>query len=652
MAIQCPANGCNIPNGDWNMGETHLCTECNTELLIVTAEPLKFVEKPPTRYDSPRGDLSADHSGTYTLQELIADIIDNSIDATEPGGTVSVTVDFGTCDYSEEDKEWRGLQGPQRPYIVIRDDAKGMDEETLSRAMGKGHRRDYSPWELGHYGVGLKKSSLSNTYEITVFTKQAGGEVVCQRYSSCYIQKYDHNAVIDKAKVEELFPWMTQTEAWDFAEQDISEMESGTIVLLEGIPTLQKSTGEHLEERLALDAHIDETRAAMGLVFQKYLQEGGATIEYKDPETGKEKSVTKRMILEVDGDEVEPIDPFHADLIDPEDSFATLCKNHKIPTSIEGEEYEIDVNIYIIPNDKHPVFKERSKSTLDSLKLTRKSAEPQTLQGCYVYRNQRLIDYGRDGAWKGAYGSLNMKTTLLRWEVHLPCHRLLGNLASSDWKIDTSKSQAVPTPEMQAQFKDLASKKASQQWHPLDPEYPMAPGVRANRRRGATGNGTVLEPWERWKKGACDLCTDPREGWNHKKKQHKCSYCRKRGHEGPYSSDGKPNKKCTSYVPRPAKPAGDDTSGGGEDGGSENPVQDDSGTGNGGSTSPSSPSSNKPSVVIAFDSESLDPIETSEEAGVRIVKFNKEHSDYPELMEKLTPFVKRWEEEHRAEEEE
>jgi hypothetical protein len=57
-------------------------------------------------------------------------------------------------------------------------------------------------------------------------------------------------------------------------------------------------------------------------------------------------------------------------------------------------------------------------------------------------------------------------------------------------------------------------------------------------------------------------------------------------------------------------------------------------------------------VVIAFDSESLDPIETFEEAGVRIVKFNKEHRDYPELMGKLTPFVKTWEEENMTEEEE
>jgi hypothetical protein len=651
MAIQCPANGCNIPNGDWEAGETHLCTECNTELLIVTTEPLKLVVKPPPRDDSPSGDLRADHGGTYTLQELIADIIDNSIDATDPESTVEVKVDFGTCNYSEEKKEWGGLQGPQRPYIVIVDDAKGMDEETLSRAMGRGHRRDYSPWELGHYGVGLKKSSLSNAYEITVFTKQMGGEVLCSRYSSCYIEKYNHNAVINKSEIEEIFPWMTQTEAWDLAEQEISEMESGTLVLLEGIPTLQKSAGAHIDESLVLDEHIDETRAALGLIFHKYLQEKGATIEYKDLETGEEKSVTKRMILEVDAEKVEPIDPFHADLIDPEDNFATLCKNHKVLTYIQGEEYEIDVNIYIIPNNEHPRFKDTINSTLELLKLTRKSSSPESLQGCYVYRNQRLIDYGKEGRWKGAYVSnANPKHTAYRWEVHLPCNRLLGKFDDSDWKIDTSKSQAEPSAGMKARFKDLASKKASQKWHPMDPDYDIAPGTRANKRRGKTGNGTALHPWERWT--PCDLCSDKTIGWKHKKAGHKCSYCGKKKHEGPYSSEGKPNKKCTHYVPRPDQPAGDDTSGGGEDEGSENPVQDDSGTGDGGSTSPSSPSSNKPSVVIAFDSESRDPIETSEEAGVRIVKFNKEHSDYPELMEKLTPFVKTWEEENKTEEEE
>ena len=648
MAVKCPESDCKLPKREWILGETYTCQQCSVKLIVVKYDPVKLVVKPPPRDDSPKGDLRADHGGTYTLQELIADIIDNSIDATPPGGTVDVEVDFGLCDYSEEPKDWDGLNGPQRPYITITDNAKGMNQETLSRAMGKGHMKDRDPWELGHYGVGLKKSSLSNAYEVTVFTKESEGEVLISRYSSCYIERFDDNAVINKSEIEEIFPWMTQTDAWETSENEINAKESGTVVLLEGIPTLQKSAGEHVVASDALNEQIEETNAALGLIFHKYLHDGGATIEYKDPDTGESKSITKKLNLEVDGDDVEPIDPFLSDLIDPDDNFSTLCKNHQIRTDIDEEKHFIDVNIYIIPNDQHPQFKARSKEVMDSLKLSRKSAEPQTLQGCYVYRNQRLIDYGKEGAWKGAYGSMNPKTTLLRWEVNLPCHRLLGKLEHSDWKIDTSKSQAVPTSEMQARFKNLASKTAVQRWHRLDPNYKMAPGPRATARRGATGNGTKAHPWDRWP--ICKLCTDKTEGWTHKKAEHKCSFCGKKGHEKPFFNDGTPNKKCGSYVERPPQTPVDDTGGTSE--GEDDDAPSTTGSNNGAETPIiSTPPSGK-SVLIKIDSESNDPISSSKQDGIRIVTINKQHIQYPELMEQLTPLVRSWEEENIVDEEE
>jgi len=228
---------------------------------------------------------------------------------------------------------------------------------------------------------------------------------------------------------------------------------------------------------------------------------------------------------------------------------------------------------------------------------------------------------------------------------------MLGKWEHSDWKIDTSKSQALPTPKMQAELKNLASKTASQKWHRLDPDYPIAPGSRANKRRGGSGNGTLAHPWDRWKKGACDLCTDKTEGWRHKKAQHKCSYCKKKGHEGPFSKEGKPNKKCASYVPRPVRTPGDDTGGESEggDGGGSSPTGPNNGTE---TTTNPSPPSNTHSVLIRVDIKSNNAIVTSNQDGVNIVTINKEHTGYDELMEKITPLVRAWEEENRTEEEE
>ena len=72
----------------------------------------------PDRVDDPRGNLRADHGDAYTLQEVIGDIIDNSIDASSPDGTVTVEVFFEECDYTDEEKEWKYLAGKLDNFLI------------------------------------------------------------------------------------------------------------------------------------------------------------------------------------------------------------------------------------------------------------------------------------------------------------------------------------------------------------------------------------------------------------------------------------------------------------------------------------------------------------------------------------------------------
>ena len=236
------------------------------------------------RIDDPRGNLRADHGDRYTLQEVIGDIIDNSVDASIQGVPTTVEVYFEECDYTDELKQWKYLDGEGVPYVIIADNANGMDIGTLDRAMGRGHRRDYNPWELGHYGVGLKKSALSNAYELTIFSKQKGGSINVRRYSSCYIEKYGHDGIMNESDIEKLFPWMIKADSWAQSRKILEKKDHGTVVLLEGLPKLYPGASIDAEEVSdVLDRVIEETSHSLSLTFGKYISKDGADIRYNMP---------------------------------------------------------------------------------------------------------------------------------------------------------------------------------------------------------------------------------------------------------------------------------------------------------------------------------------------------------------------------------
>ena len=611
------------------------CGSCDAQLFVESLDPLTLIQLAKDRIDSARGDLYADHGGQYTLQELIADIIDNSIDATD-GGTCNVVVDSSNATTPRK-KGMGGLQGPDQPFVIIEDDAKGMSQETLDRAMGKGNRRGYKPYELGHYGVGLKKSSLSSAYEITVFTKEKGGEILCARYSSCYIEKFDHNGIMDEAEAGKKFPWMVEAESWSNAKERLEQKESGTVILLEGLPNLIDETRDWKEDDDdALDAHIEETSAYLGLIFGKYLDPKGCTLDYFCPDDQVYKEVTKKINIICDEDDVLPLDPFHKDLQDKENNFGTLHDYDHAKTHISGRREDIDVDIWIIPNSEHPDFKEEVGKTLDRLKMTRKSASPESLQGCYVYRNGRLVDYGKEGRWKGAYGNnSNPKHTAYRWEVNLPVDVSLGSRDHSDWEIDTSKSEATPNHTIKSQFKKIAAKQ--RRFHENDPEYKMAAGVRATKRREKTGNGTQLLDHKRWP--VCKLCKEIGEestGWRHKAADHKCTKCGKKGHEGPYKSDLTPNKKCGQYVPRPSG------------GGPPPPNKPDTPKEGGGKGDTGKDPVHVP--VVSEVSEQDSPISVKKEDSKLMIRVDMDHNDIDEVMRQISPYVDKWKKKKEEEE--
>src|SRR5262245_32084293 len=97
-------------------------------------------ENPP----DPEGLLLAISNLGYSMEDALADLIDNSIDA----GATQVRV--------------RILRRKSElKSVVIADNGRGMSEPVLDKAMGFGVRSTNGEIRLGKYGLGLKSASFS-----------------------------------------------------------------------------------------------------------------------------------------------------------------------------------------------------------------------------------------------------------------------------------------------------------------------------------------------------------------------------------------------------------------------------------------------------------------------------------------------------------
>ena len=93
----------------------------------------------------------------YRLEEALADIIDNSIDA----GAKTILVRFVHV-------------GAAVKRVVIADDGAGMNESKLRNAMQVGADSSHATTHLGKYGTGMKTASFSQCDLMTVISRAKG----------------------------------------------------------------------------------------------------------------------------------------------------------------------------------------------------------------------------------------------------------------------------------------------------------------------------------------------------------------------------------------------------------------------------------------------------------------------------------------------
>ena len=166
--------------------------------------------------------------------------------------------------------------------VVIADDGRGMTANGLIEALRYGSRRDYSPRDLGRYGLGLKTASLSQCRSVTVVTCRSG--------------MADRMAVrtLDLDLIAEWDEWLVVEPAHDSAVTQACERltdGSGTVVIwrkLDRVLPERRPDGGWARRRL--QAMAVKTAEHLGIVFHRYLEgAGGRDKHAAEPTVGRSR---------------------------------------------------------------------------------------------------------------------------------------------------------------------------------------------------------------------------------------------------------------------------------------------------------------------------------------------------------------------------
>ncbi|MEB7503963.1 ATP-binding protein [Arthrobacter koreensis] len=242
--------------------------------------------------------------------------------------------------------------------LQIIDNGRGLTADDARRAMTFGARRDYSPEDLGHFGIGLKAASLSQATAFEIYSRQKWAPAVGRRMDRSVKENYSVG-VVDPGYAAERLDNVPGV-----------ELTSGTLVEWHGLKDVihTSDAGELAEWR---NTKLRSIREHLGLTFHRYLQRGGVEIMLDTFDIERNRTLPP---LNVD-----PIDPFKDSirqdgyprkfLVDlPNDATCTV-ETHLFPPDLVTPTF----NLYGEPGESR--------------------------QGIYLYRSDRLLSGGYN--WAG-----------------------------------------------------------------------------------------------------------------------------------------------------------------------------------------------------------------------------------------------------------
>lgn len=308
----------------------------------------------------------------YTFKTAIADIIDNSISAHAKNINIFIPI-------NDDDL-----------YIAILDDGDGMNRDDLFNAMKYGSDREYTSLDLGRFGLGLKSASLSLCRILTVIAKNNDELSAFQ---------WNLDAVMQNSKWDCLE--LEESEILSFPKIDtLLKLGNGTLVIWQNFDIAYKKNNGLVREYLSDE--MAEAENHIRLVFHRYLS-----------------NKFNHLKIFVNGDQLSPLDPFL------EDHPKTDSRK---PSEISINGSTIKIQPFILPHMSN--LNDEDINKLGGIEALRHN------QGFYIYRNDRLIIYGK---WFRLSPS-DVSPELYKYgriKVDIP------NSLDDIWEIDIKKQNAT-----------------------------------------------------------------------------------------------------------------------------------------------------------------------------------------------------------------
>ena len=396
-----------------------------------------------------RRELKENHSMNYNLEQVVADLVDNSIDA----GAKNIEIMYNEEEYN----------GHLSFYVVVADDGKGIPDNKISSVMDIGVEREYDEVDLGKFGVGMKKSSLSQAREVTLLSKVNNGKINLRRLSSEVVEEQDSWILIPTLRDH------MNTDAIGLAKQKLADRNSGSVIVLEDMHKLKHRIGQG-DRKGYLAKEYGHIKEYLSLVFEKYMK--GTTLTRSDGST-----VHKKINIYFNGTseshKLETLDPFCKDMQDGSIT-GTLSKSFEIPVDDGKNVHKVPLTIWITPNKQ-----DRGQDYDNRIDQAARYVGIPGLQGLYIYRNDRLIDFP---GWKKILKP-EPHLTCDRWEVHFP-----PNL-DEVFQLDPSKREIQLPATVFEELCKIGSTKI--RWH-SDDAKPELHRKRARMRQGGKDKPKVI----------------------------------------------------------------------------------------------------------------------------------------------------------------
>lgn len=311
----------------------------------------------------------------YSFESAIADIVDNSISA----GARRISIRFPI--------------DPSDLYVAVCDDGHGMSSEELFDAMKYGSERKRNGRtenDLGRFGLGLKAASLSQCRKLTVASKK-------DNRISAYVWDLD---IVEK---ERNWYIVECSEGQIGSIPSISWLESvdhGTVVVWENFDLLEKASGSVYSTLTRYQESVDNY---LSLIFHRFLN----------------RPRNNSIEISINNHRLSGLDPF---LENHNKTNVRKCVQIPVMDST-GTERMVIVQPFILPFQKD--------LTEEDKRLSGGIENYRSRQGFYIYRNERLIVWGK---WFGRHKDELTKYARIR--VDIP------NTLDDIWGIDIKKQNA------------------------------------------------------------------------------------------------------------------------------------------------------------------------------------------------------------------